>query len=78
MTDGILFEHPYRGHRWRLEVSSHNGRNFANLRKWFDAGGEWKPTREGFTFPLESLWDLTAGLMAHYGLPVPDGPENGS
>lgn len=78
MTEGILFEHPYRGNRWRLEVTRLHGRTFAQWRKWYDAGGTWKPSRTGFTFPLASLWELTAVLMEHHGLQAPDGPQNGS
>ncbi len=75
MTDAVIFEHPYRGDRWRLEVASHQGRTFANLRRWYERDGDWKPTREGFVFPLEGLWELTEALMRHHGLTVPDGPE---
>lgn len=74
MASLILFEHTYRGHRWRLEVTEHQGRTFGNWRKWYDAGGTWKPTREGCTFPLEGLWKLTAALMEHHGLPAPKPP----
>jgi hypothetical protein len=74
---GVIFERVHRGHRWRLEVAAHAGRTFANWRKWYQADGEWKPTREGCTFPLEALWELTASLMAYHGLEAPDGPENG-
>ncbi len=78
MTRAILFEQKHRGHLWRLEVSSHNGRTFANWRKWFPDDAGWKPTREGLTFPLESLWTLTADLMAYHGLPAPERPEKAS
>lgn len=79
MSDNsILFEHDYRGDRWRLEVVTHQGRRFANWRKWYYANGTWKPTREGCTFPLGDLWPLTGALMAYHGLPVPKGTESGS
>lgn len=78
MSGGIIFEHRHRGNLWRLEVSTHKGRPFINWRKWYEAGGSWKPTREGCTFPLEALGVLTASLMRHHGLPVPEGLENGS
>lgn len=71
MTEAILFEHPHRGHRWRLEVAEHRGRTFANWRKWYDAGGTWKPTREGCTFPVSDLWELTVALMEFHELPAP-------
>ncbi len=72
MTAAVLFERDYRGHRWRLEVADHEGRTFCNWRKWYDDGGTWKPTRDGCTFPLDALWELTATLMEHHGLVVPD------
>lgn len=73
MSGPYLFEHRHRGHLWRLEVQTFKGRTFANLRKWYGAGDDWKPTREGFTMPLDGLADLTAALMAHYGLEPPEG-----
>lgn len=78
MTGGYIFEHRHKGNLWRLEVQTFRGRTFANLRKWYAEGEGWKPTRDGFTMPLESLAGLTAGLMAHHGLEVPEGLENGS
>jgi hypothetical protein len=78
MRGRVLWEREYRGHRWRLEVTEHQGRTFGNWRKWYDVGGTWKPTREGCTFPLESLWELTASLMAHHDLKPPQEPLKGS
>ena len=53
------------------------GRTFANWRKWYSKEGCWKPTKIGCTFPLDRLWELTANLMAHYGLSLPGAPESG-
>jgi hypothetical protein len=78
MSGPVLFEREHRGHRWRLEVAEHQGRRFANWRKWYDAGGTWMPTREGCTFPLEALWELTGSLMAYHGLPLPNEPDAGA
>lgn len=72
MTARVIFECDHRGHRWRLESSALNGRTFANWRKWYDNTGEWEPTRQGCTFPLDKLWELTAALMDYHGLPAPD------
>lgn len=72
MSGGVLFEQTHRGNLWRLEVVTWKGRTFANWRKFYDAKGEWKPTREGFTMPLDSLADLTATLMVHQGLKPPE------
>ena len=69
----MLFEQMHRGDLWRLEVSTFKGRTFANWRKWYDKAGEWKPTKEGFTMPLEGLGELTASLLAYQGLEPPTG-----
>jgi hypothetical protein len=53
---------------WRLEVQTFRGRTFGNWRKWYRKGEDWKPTKEGFTFPLDRLADLTGCLMAYHGL----------
>lgn len=53
-----LFEHLHRGDLWRFEVTEHRGRTFANWRRWFKSGDEWKPSRQGCTFPLERLPEL--------------------
>jgi hypothetical protein len=58
MTAGVLFEQRYRGDVWRLEISHHEGRTFANWRKWFWSAETLKPSREGFTFPLDRLPEL--------------------
>jgi len=77
---GLLFETPGRsGETWRLEVVQHNGRTFANWRKWFrDKEGMLRPTREGVTFALELLVDLNDALDGWLASNVPSGPENGS
>jgi hypothetical protein len=43
----ILFEQPYRGDLWRLEVATHEGRTFGNWRKWYRDGDTLRPTRQG-------------------------------
>ena len=58
----ILFEQPYRGDLWRLEVATHEGRTFGNWRKWYRDGDTLKPTRQGVTFPVERLDELQAAL----------------
>ena len=77
MKAAVLFEREHRGHRWRLEVTAHEGRTFCNWRKWYEAGGSWRPTRDGCTFPLGALWELTAALMDYHGLAAPDQPDSG-
>lgn len=73
MSSTILFEQPYRGDVWRLEIASHEGRTFGNWRKWYREGDALKPTRQGVTIPLERISELLAALMAYHGLNVPDG-----
>jgi hypothetical protein len=77
---GPLFETPERGgNLWRLEVVQHNGRTFANWRKWWrDADGQLKPTKQGVTFPPERLLELLAALIAWSEGNALSGPENGS
>ena len=72
----VIFEQPYRGDVWRLEVSTHDGRTFGNWRKWYREGGALKPTRQGVTIPLERLEDLLTGLTAYLRAQAPEGPPN--
>lgn len=72
MTPAILFEQPYRGDVWRLEVTSYDGRMFLNWRKWYRCGDTLKPSREGVTIPLERLTELAAALDGYLTLNAPD------
>lgn len=78
MSAPVIFEVKHRGELWRLRVETWQARTSVHWRKWYrdQDGGEWKATRTGVTFPLEELWTLTANLMAHHGLPVPDRPDS--
>ena len=76
MSGTILFEQPYRGDVWRLEVASHDGRTFGNWRKWYWEGDTLKPTRQGCSIPLERLTELHVELGAHLAGKVPDGPPS--
>lgn len=78
MSGAILFEVPYRGDIWRLQVTTHNGRTFGNWRKWFRDGETLKPTRQGVTIPLERLSELEQALTAWRNGATPDGPPSGS
>lgn len=73
MSSAILFEQPYRGDVWRLEVASHDGRMFANWRKWYWDGDTLKPTRQGVTFSLERLSELQATVTAYFAGEAPGG-----
>lgn len=72
MTGAILFEQPYRGDVWRLEVARHDGRTFGNWRKWYRDGDTLKPTRQGVTIPLERLPELAEALAAYLVANAPD------
>lgn len=78
MSDALLFEVTHRGDRWRLEVSSHQGRTFLNRRKWWSDGGNWKPTRQGVTIPLERMRELHAAIGAYIALSAPTEPQTAS
>ncbi len=66
MSGAILFEQPYRGDVWRLEVAEHDGRTFGNWRKWYREGETWKPTRQGVTIPLERLAELGESVAGYF------------
>jgi len=75
MSDALLFEVTHRGDRWRLEVAHHQGRTFLNWRKWWCDDGEWKPTRQGVTIPLERMSELHAAIGAYIAANAPTGPQ---
>ncbi len=62
MENHVLFEQKCRGHLWRLEITTHQGRTFGNWRKWFWSETQWRPTREGCVIPLERLPELGQSL----------------
>ena len=78
MTDCILFERPYKGSLWRLEISTYRGRTIAQWRRWYLAEEGWTRTGDGCAFPLESLATLAGALAAHMGQEPPQGAVNGS
>jgi hypothetical protein len=61
----VLFEQPYRGDLWRLEIVTHDGRTFGNWRKWYAVGSDLKPTRQGVTIDIERLPELHASIGAY-------------
>lgn len=64
----VLFEQLYRGDLWRLEIALHNGKARGNWRKWYkDNEGEWRPSREGCTIPLERLPELADAVCGSLG-----------
>ena len=78
MTGALLFEGTHRGDRWRLEVASHQGRTFINWRKWWSDDGQWKPTRQGVTIPLQRMNELHAAIGAYIAANAPTGPQTAS
>jgi len=65
MTGTVPFDQPYQGNLWRLEISTHDGRTFANWRKWYWQGTDLRPTRQGTTIPLERIVELHDALGAY-------------
>ena len=47
----------------RVEQVEYQGRAYVNMREWYDAGGEYKPTKKGFMVPPEYLEEFIAGLQ---------------
>ncbi len=66
MSSAVLFEQPYRGNLWRLEVAEHEGRTFGNWRKWYCDGETWKPTRQGVIIPLNRLAELGESVGGYF------------
>ncbi|NTZ43332.1 hypothetical protein G7A66_09595 [Altererythrobacter sp. SALINAS58] len=78
MSSGnILFEQTYKGDNWRLKISTCQGWQRGNWRKWHRAKDEWRPSREGCTIPLERLPDQARDLAAYVATIAPSGPEIG-
>ena len=75
MTGAVLFEVTHRGDLWRLEVSRHDGRTFINWRKWWSDDGQWKPSRQGVTFPLERMVEMHAALGDYLATNALTGPQ---
>ena len=73
MSGQVLFEVRHRGNVWRMEIADYQGRTFFNCRKWFPKEGELRPSKEGFTMPLERLHDLREALKTYLGEDDPDG-----
>jgi hypothetical protein len=65
MNGHILLSVPQRGDTVLVQISEHNGKTFANFRKWYADGGKLKPTRQGVTIPLEALPELHKALGAY-------------
>jgi hypothetical protein len=74
-----IFAHHYRGDEWRLAIATLDGRRFADLRRWWQSpAGQWCPSRDGFTMPLERLPELHGALGAAIARMSLHGPENGA
>ncbi len=39
----------------RVAVTTYQGTRYVNVRKYYMAGGEWKPTRKGIMIPAEKF-----------------------
>lgn len=74
--DRLIFEHSYRGERWRFQLSSYGGRLRLNCRAFYQAAeGDWRPcgksSGKGFTLPLERAEELALALQSVSGLADP-------
>ena len=65
MNAQTLLSFPQRGDTVLVEINQHNGKTFANFRKWYPDGDVLKPTRQGVTIPLEVLPELHKALGAY-------------
>ena len=65
MSAHILLSFPHRGDTVLVQINEHNGKTFANFRKWYSDGNALKPTRQGVTIPLEALPELHTALGAY-------------
>ena len=48
----------------RVEETEYKGRLLVNIRDWYEADGEYLPTKKGVTVPPELLPELIEGLTA--------------
>ena len=53
MNAQTLLSFPQRGDTVLVQINQHNGKTFANFRKWYVDGDVLKPTKKGVTIPLE-------------------------
>lgn len=44
------------------EVSEFKGRHLIDIRTFYQADGEWRPTKKGINIPLEKLPELEAAV----------------
>ena len=65
MNAETLLSFPQRGDTVLVQISQHNGKTFANFRKWYSDGDSLKPTRQGVTIPLHALPELHEALGAY-------------
>ena len=65
MNAQTLLSVPQRGDTVLVQINQHNGKTFANFRKWYLDGDVLKPTRQGVTIPLQALPELHKTLGAY-------------
>jgi hypothetical protein len=52
------------GEELRLMLRSYEGHPFLDLRVWYRAGAEWRPTKKGTSIKLTELRGLVVALLA--------------
>ena len=65
MNAQTLLSFPQRGDTVLVQINQHNGKTFANFRKWYPDGDALKPTKQGVTIPLHALPELHKALGAY-------------
>lgn len=75
MTDATLWEGPAGRELVRLSIREYQGRTFADIRRFYRSGDEWKHSNKGCTVPLEHIAELSAAMRAWAAINAPDGPE---
>ena len=62
-----------RGRECRVSRSTFKGREYVDVRLWFDAGEvepEWRPTKKGCSLPLIELPVYCGPVMRHPAAPL--------
>jgi hypothetical protein len=61
---GLIWELPHNGGLIRFSVCEYLGNRYAELRRFYRSGNEWKPGKQGCTMPLWALVELHAAHAA--------------
>jgi hypothetical protein len=59
---GVIWEREHRGELLRFSITEHNNSRYADLRRFFQRGGQWLHGNKGCTVPLSALQSLHESL----------------